>query len=96
MTVSLARPVLEKRTSRSLDCDRDVATDAKVLWLSVRKASRARAPDSPSSSEGRKPEWLDQTENSDSGLALARPVPGQTLLRNEDFHMDVETDAREL
>ena len=31
----------------------------------IRQASRARAPDSPSSSEGRTPERLDQTENHD-------------------------------
>jgi hypothetical protein len=56
------------------NCHKDVATDSKELWLRVRKASRARAPDSPVSSEGRTPEQLDQTKESDSGSALARPV----------------------
>jgi hypothetical protein len=44
----------------------DVATDE------VRKASRARAPDSPMSSEGMEPERLDQTKNtSDEEMPMA-------------------------
>src|ERR1700730_16262251 len=34
-------------------CHTEVATDSNELWRRVRKASRARAPDSPSSSEHR-------------------------------------------
>jgi hypothetical protein len=33
------------------------------IFPRIREASRDRAPDSPSSSEGRTPEQLDQTEN---------------------------------
>src|ERR1700676_4920424 len=39
-------------------CHREVATDG------VREASQSRASDSPSSGEGRMPEWPDQTKNS--------------------------------
>jgi hypothetical protein len=38
------------------DCDTDVATDSQAPWTRIRKASRARAPDSPAPGEGRKPE----------------------------------------
>ena len=61
-----------KRNSRA-HCYRDVATDE------VREASRARAPDSPSSSEGRKPERLDQTKNTyeETRLHCCDGVPAQ-------------------
>jgi len=44
-----------------------VATDSKSLWTRVREASRARAPDSPSPGEGRKPERPGPTKNTGKG-----------------------------
>jgi hypothetical protein len=46
---------------------RDVATDSKALWTRVREASRARAPESPSPGEGRKPERPGPTKNTGKG-----------------------------
>jgi hypothetical protein len=55
---------------------RDVATDSKALWPRIRKASRARAPDSPMSSEGEVGCLFDEIGN------LVEPT--------ERLHMDVQ------
>jgi hypothetical protein len=52
---------------RVWNCHMDVATDSKTPWARVRKASRARAPDSPWPGEGRTPEQPGQTKKSQGG-----------------------------
>jgi hypothetical protein len=60
---------------------------SKDSWSEIRKASRARAPDSPMSGEGRKPEWPDHRRRAvDVGLAAAVGSSDQgqlTQRRNE-------------
>jgi hypothetical protein len=57
--------VLQQRFSGT-NCDKEVATDSKALWTRIRKASWARTPDSPMSSEGREATTARPTKKPDS------------------------------
>src|SRR5258708_13291580 len=61
----------------------EVATDSKALWLRFRKASRARAPDSPMSGEGRSsngPTDEEGGQGPDGGVDLGLTKNGQRYL----------------
>ncbi len=76
-------------------CHKDVATDSRALWARIRKASRARTPDSPMSSEGMEPEQLDQRRS--LGAGTPRWSPGKELstvaIFERNLPQDVATDG---
>jgi hypothetical protein len=54
----------------------EVATDSKALWTRIRKASRARAPDSPVPGEGRSPNSPARRRRADEDGECVLPVFG--------------------
>jgi hypothetical protein len=64
----------DNRPSYGANCHKDVATDSEPLWTRIRKASRARASDSPVPDEGRSPnspaDEEDQERHADDDASL--------------------------